>query len=149
MIHLSSLIITFGLLLWPNTLSNAHPLVRRVEDIDIQVTSKDNFCSYLPPTAGETIAKAEGNAVPFCTQQQEPGTRTFPEGFIVSSHFDEKPGYVQNEHGGTCNGYKYWVNLVEPAQKTFCIRCCESADDCNTGISSKGCESIIKDGDYS
>lgn len=98
MIQISSLMVTFGLslLLWPNVmLSNAHPLVRRVENIDIQVTSNDNFCSYLPPSPGETIAKGEGNAVPFCTQKQEPGTRTFPEGFIVSSHFDQTDTYVQ------------------------------------------------------
>lgn len=97
MTQFSSLMATFGmaLLLWPSTLTNAHPLMRRVENIDIQVTSNDNFCSYLPPSPGESIAQGEGNAVPFCTQQQESGTRTFPEGFIVSSHFEQKDTYVQ------------------------------------------------------
>lgn len=28
--------------------------------------------------------------------------------------------------GAQCAGYKYFVNLVEPADKRFCIRCCRS-----------------------
>lgn len=48
----------------------------------------------------------------------------------------------------TCNGYKYFVNLIEPDANVFCIRCCESQSDCNLGISTYGCERVVP-GDYS
>lgn len=48
----------------------------------------------------------------------------------------------------TCNGYKYWVNMLEPDVNQYCIRCCKSQSDCNLGLSTYGCERIIP-GDYS
>ncbi|GAB5586922.1 hypothetical protein Unana1_01822 [Umbelopsis nana] len=107
-----------------------------------------------------------------------PGATQFPSGFIQSSHFKSGTGsgaYVQytglidpskyglssSDEGGQydnhgsgsppgsiCAGYKYYVNLVEPAEKDYCIRCCQNSADCPTGRSTAGCASLIP-GDYS
>lgn len=37
--------------------------------------------------------------------------------------------------GVTCNGYRYWVNMLEPDNGQYCIRCCKSQSDCNLGQS--------------
>ncbi|KAI9489507.1 hypothetical protein BDB00DRAFT_884479 [Zychaea mexicana] len=153
-------------------LVHALPLERRAENINIKVTSSSQFCSYLPPSPGEEIAHAEGSAVPFCTSKQASGTRQFPSGFITSAHFKSTSTYSQvtgridrtryqlsssdeggqydnkNEIGGTCNGWSHWVNLVEPSDNIFCIRCCKNSSDCNLGRSEYGCQSIVP-GDYS
>ncbi|KAI9251942.1 hypothetical protein BDA99DRAFT_521597 [Phascolomyces articulosus] len=152
--------------------SQALPLQRRVENVNIKVTSTSEFCSYLPPTPGQEIAVAEGSAVPFCTSTQAQGTRQFPSGFIVSAHFKQTSTYSQvtgridrtkyqlkasdgggqyddkNELGSTCNGYGHWVNLVEPSDNIFCIRCCKNSSDCNLGRSEYGCQRVVP-GDYS
>ncbi|KAI7849525.1 hypothetical protein BDC45DRAFT_609580 [Circinella umbellata] len=153
-------------------LSQALPLERRVENINIKVTSASEFCSYLPPSPGGDIASAEGSAVPFCTKTQATGTHQFPTGFIKTAHFSSTSTYSQvtgtidrtkyklsasdgggqydnlNEIGGTCNGYGHWVNLVEPDSNIFCIRCCKNSSDCNLGRSEYGCERVVP-GDYS
>ncbi|KAJ2956267.1 hypothetical protein NQZ79_g7863 [Umbelopsis isabellina] len=107
-----------------------------------------------------------------------PGAHAFPSGFITSSHYKSGHGagdYVQytglidiskyklkssdeggqyDNHGSgsppgsSCEGYKYYVNLVEPAERDYCIRCCQDASDCPTGRSEAGCQSIIP-GTYS
>lgn len=107
-----------------------------------------------------------------------PGAHAFPSGFITSSHYKSGHGagdYVQytglidiskyklkssdeggqyDNHGSgsppgsSCEGYKYYVNLVEPAERDYCIRCCQEASDCPTGRSEAGCQSIIP-GTYS
>ncbi|KAI9283848.1 hypothetical protein BC943DRAFT_338703 [Umbelopsis sp. AD052] len=107
-----------------------------------------------------------------------PGAKAFPSGFITSSHFKAATGtaaYVQytgtinpslyglkssdeggqyDNHGSgsppgsVCAGYPYYVNLVEPAEKDYCIRCCKNSADCPTGRSAAGCQSIIP-GTYS
>lgn len=107
-----------------------------------------------------------------------PGAKSFPSGFIKSSNYKSGHGsgaWVQytglidpskyglsssdeggqyDNHGGgsppgsSCEGYKYFVNLVEPAERDYCIRCCQSASDCPTGRSTAGCQSVIP-GTYS
>ncbi|KAM3582556.1 hypothetical protein VKS41_005201 [Umbelopsis sp. WA50703] len=107
-----------------------------------------------------------------------PGAKAFPSGFIQTAVYASGTGsgkYVQytglinpskydlssSDEGGqydnhdngsppgsVCSGYPYYVNLVEPAEKDFCIRCCMSSADCPTGRSTAGCQSIIP-GDYS
>jgi hypothetical protein len=102
-----------------------------------------------------------------------PGAKVFPSGFIKTAHYKSGSGsgaWVQytgqidpskyglsskdeggqyDNHGGgsppgsACAGYKYYVNLVEPAEKDFCIRCCQNSADCPTGRSTAGCQSII------
>ncbi|KAI8069404.1 hypothetical protein BC940DRAFT_318255 [Gongronella butleri] len=107
-----------------------------------------------------------------------PGAKAFPSGFIQTSVYRSGTGsgkYVQytglinpskyglssSDEGGQydnhgagsppgsiCSGYPYYVNLVEPAEKDYCIRCCMNSADCPTGRSTAGCQSIIP-GDYS
>ncbi|CDS10891.1 hypothetical protein LRAMOSA11377 [Lichtheimia ramosa] len=153
-------------------LVNALPLERRGSPVNIKVDSAQEYCTYLPPKPGMPIAEAEGNAVPFCTKTQASGTRQLPSGFIKSAHFKQTSTYTQvtgridrskyslsasdgggqydhkNEIGSTCNGWKYWVNLVEPDAQIFCIRCCKNSSDCHLGISEYGCERVVP-GDYS
>jgi hypothetical protein len=107
-----------------------------------------------------------------------PGAKAFPSGFIQTAHYKSGTGsgaWVQytglidpskyglsskdeggqyDNHGGgsppgsACAGYKYYVNLVEPAEKDYCIRCCQNSADCPTGRSTAGCQSLIP-GTYS
>lgn len=137
----------------------------------IQVKSDTEFCSFLPPHPGDNVSATEQNGIPFCTNSKL-GGQVFPSGFIKSAHFESTSDYAQvtgridrtkyklkkSDGGGqydnrditsaTCNGYKYFVNLVEPDANVFCIRCCKSQSDCNLGISTYGCEKIVP-GNYS
>jgi len=135
------------------------------------------FCSFLPPTFGGDIAGSEGDAVAFCTAAtpDAPGANIYPAGFIKTAHFATGNGYVQvtgtidgsqyglspadqggqydnqgpgSPPGASCANSKKFVNLVEPNNSLFCIRCCTDASLCDTGKSTAGCEAIIP-GDYS
>ncbi|KAI8084513.1 uncharacterized protein BX664DRAFT_337164 [Halteromyces radiatus] len=141
--------------------------VRRSASIHLQ--SSTDFCFFLPPHPGDDVGATEDQGIPFCSNTT---TNAFPQGLIVSSHFESQDAYVQvtgrlnpdayqlshTDGGGqydnkdisdvTCNGYDYFVNMLEPDNGQYCIRCCESQSDCNLGESTKGCEAIVP-GDYS
>lgn len=152
-------------------------VIRRAPALSVTVESDKVFCSFLPPNPGGNIGESEDNATPFCTQgsPKAPGASIFPAGFILSAHFASTNTYVQvtgrmdpskynlspNDGGGQydnqgagappgamCTGYKKFVNLVEPSDGVYCIRCCTDADECDTGKSTEGCHTIIP-GDYS
>ncbi|KAF8945625.1 hypothetical protein BGZ47_002280 [Haplosporangium gracile] len=140
-----------------------------------QVQSAENFCFFLPPMEGGNIADNEDRAVAFCTKpmSEAPGARLFPEGFIESAYFKEnkEQSWVQvtgkmvpqvynlstKDGGGqydvkapvgaACAGYKYFVNIVEPNDSLFCMRCCQTKEDCPVGKSTYGCRAVI-DGEY-
>ncbi|KAF9277353.1 hypothetical protein BKA57DRAFT_434935 [Linnemannia elongata] len=140
-----------------------------------QVQSAENFCFFLPPMEGGNIADNEDRAVAFCTKpmSKAPGARLFPEGFIESAHFKEnkEQNWVQvtgkmtpqvyslstKDGGGqydvkapvgaACADYKYFVNMVEPDGSLFCMRCCQTKEDCPVGKSTYGCRAVI-DGKY-
>jgi hypothetical protein len=105
------------------------------------------------------------------------GARTLPRGFIESAHFykNTTAGYVQvtgkfnpdtyqlsridgggqyDNHGkgsppnSMCYGYKYYVSLIEPDRPDYCIRCCDSYDDCHAGRSAYGCKRVVQNGIY-
>ncbi|KAF9158234.1 hypothetical protein BGX20_003486, partial [Mortierella sp. AD010] len=140
----------------------------------VQIKSTSNWCMMMPPNAGGNIAASEDSAIAFCTRQDPdaPNAKIFPEGFIQSAHYGSGKGYVQitgkidrtryslseNDEGGqydilapvgsSCAGYNYYVNLIEPHNDIYCIRCCNEKKDCNTGKSTYGCEVVIP-GDYS
>jgi hypothetical protein len=149
------------------------PVAKRGSGAAIKVQSDSKFCFYLPPHRGGNIADSENNAVPACTDTSlASGSIQFPSGFIQSAHYVSTSGYVQvtgridrSKYGlkasdgggqmdnldlpkGTCNGYKHFVNLVEPDANVYCIRCCKDSDDCNLGKSQDGCESVVP-GNYS
>jgi hypothetical protein len=146
--------------------------------LSVTVESIDLFCSFLPKEAGGNIGESESDAIAFCTQENPPnapGAKGFPVGFIKTAHFASTDSYVQvtgtidgsayglspsdgggqydnqgdgSPPGALCTGYKKFVNLIEPDIGLFCIRCCMNPDDCNTGESTEGCQTIIP-GDYS
>lgn len=146
----------------------ALPLKKR--DYSIQLDSDSGFCSFMPPKAGDDVGGTENDGIPMCTNASLGGEQ-FPDGFIQSAHYVKTSSYVQvtgtidrtkydlseSDGGGqydnkdidgvTCNGYKYFVNLIEPDANTFCIRCCEEQSDCRLGISTAGCETIVP-GEY-
>ncbi|KAI8336887.1 hypothetical protein BD560DRAFT_493651 [Blakeslea trispora] len=141
-----------------------------------QVIDSKNFCVFLPPndSANRNIADTEWNAQAFCLGKTPEATNAgkLASGFIKSAHFLQTDKYVQvtgqinpikarlnvTDDGGqmdikapkgsSCAGWKYYVNLIEPTGKTFCMRCCNDDRTCNRGISEKGCAHIIP-GDYS
>lgn len=45
--------------------------------------------------------------------------------------------------GSSCAGYKYYVELVEPDQDIYCIRCCKNKEDCPVGKSTQGCKKVL------
>ncbi|KAG0292504.1 hypothetical protein BGZ98_002555 [Dissophora globulifera] len=140
----------------------------------VQIESATDWCMMMPPEAGGDIAANEDRAIAFCTTSNPdaPDAKIFPEGFIQSAHFASGDGYVQitgmidrtryslssDDEGGqydlkapvgsACANYKSYVNLIEPHSNTYCIRCCENKEDCNTGKSTFGCADIVP-GDYS
>ncbi|CAO3634263.1 unnamed protein product [Cunninghamella blakesleeana] len=155
-----------------STVSYAVPIEKR-GGYSIQLQSDTSFCSFMPPHPGDDVGGTEEDGIPMCTQSKLSNTgKVFPKGFIVTSHFVKTSTYVQvtgkmnrnayklasSDGGGqydhkdidgvTCNGYKYFVNMLEPDVNQYCIRCCQNAKDCNTGLSTYGCERIVP-GDYS
>ncbi|KAI9277567.1 hypothetical protein BY458DRAFT_453138 [Sporodiniella umbellata] len=142
----------------------AIPLSKR--GYSIQLQSDSQFCSFMPPHPGDDVGGTEENGIPMCTSSNL-GGKQFPSGFIKSSHYLKSSNYVQvtgtidrskyklssSDGGGqydnkdisgvTCNGYKYFVNLIEPDVNIFCIRCCKNQSDCKLGLSTYGCERIV------
>ncbi|RUS22658.1 hypothetical protein BC937DRAFT_88107 [Endogone sp. FLAS-F59071] len=164
--HFSGFALLSSLLAGLSVSTNADP------GLTVAVISETEFCTFLPPAPGEIISDWEWDGVAFCTQAiaTAPGAQILPAGFILSAHFEQGPDYVQitgvinpniyvnaTDEGGqfdtrapvnaTCAGYTSFVNLVEPSNPDFCIRCC-NGDGCPTGKSADGCARIVP-GDYS
>ncbi|KAG0045095.1 hypothetical protein BGZ83_009654 [Gryganskiella cystojenkinii] len=142
----------------------------------IALISATKYCLMLPRKFGGNIADSEGTAISFCNKAipTAPGAKILPSGFIRSVHFvhNQRKKYVQitgridrkkyglskNDdggqydmnapHGSLCAGYAKYVQLVEPNEQIYCLRCCTSSKDCPTGQSTKGCKAVIG-GDYS
>ncbi|KAI8149952.1 hypothetical protein BJV82DRAFT_585305 [Fennellomyces sp. T-0311] len=121
----------------------------------------------------DAIGSSEKNARAFCTKQDlAPGAGPMPPGFIKSAVFKSTDDYVQvdgtinnaayhlsdqdgggqyDDHGSGsppeshCKNYPYYVSLIEPDMKRFCIRCCKSYAQCNAGRSEYGCDSVLRD----
>ncbi|KAF9179957.1 hypothetical protein BGZ50_006560 [Haplosporangium sp. Z 11] len=133
--------------------------------------SKD-FCLFLPPMYGGDIAANEDRAVAFCTKPNMPGAPkagVFPAGFIKSAHLvrDTKKEWIQitgridrskyglskKDGGGQydikapvgsrCAGYNHYVELIEPDQQIYCIRCCKNKLDCPVNKSTYGCKKVL------
>ncbi|KAI8078868.1 uncharacterized protein BX664DRAFT_342920 [Halteromyces radiatus] len=155
------------------TMVMALPLAQKRSGYNIQLNSNSAFCSFLPPHPGDDVGGTEDNGIPFCSNSSLSNTgKVFPSGFIQSAHYVKKSNYVQvtgrmnrdayklksSDGGGqydnrdingvVCNGYKYFVNMLEPDVNQYCIRCCKSQSDCNLGLSTYGCERVVP-GDYS
>ncbi|KAF9448565.1 hypothetical protein P691DRAFT_669199 [Macrolepiota fuliginosa MF-IS2] len=48
-----------------------------------------------------------------------------------------------NPAGSVCLGYKHYVELVEPAEKRACIKCCDDLTDCPLNRDTSGCPAVI------
>jgi hypothetical protein len=120
----------------------------------------------MPPHPGDDVGGTEDQGIPFCSSAGL-GGQVFPTGYIQSSNYVKTANYAQvtgridrtkyklkaSDGGGqydnkdisgvTCNGYKYFVNLIEPDANIFCIRCCKNQKDCNLGQSTYGCEKVV------
>ncbi|KAF9968724.1 hypothetical protein BGZ70_009646 [Mortierella alpina] len=140
------------------------------------ILNQTDFCIFLPPKYGGGIAENEDRAVAFCTKSGLPGANAqdLPAGFIQSAHFvsNTAKGYVQvtgrmdgskyglskKDGGGQydirapvgakCAGYNYFVQLTEPDENIYCIRCCKTKSDCPVNKSTYGCKKVLG-GDYS
>ncbi|KAI8063932.1 hypothetical protein BC940DRAFT_306728 [Gongronella butleri] len=141
-----------------------------------EVVDANNFCVFLPPpdSANRNIADTEWNAQTYClgNAPNAKGANKLADGFILSAHYVATNTYVQvtgqidpvkaklnaTDEGGqmdvaapkgsSCAGWSLYVNMIEPATNTYCMRCCNDKVTCNRGISEKGCAHVIP-GDYS
>ncbi|KAI7866084.1 hypothetical protein BDF14DRAFT_1818662 [Spinellus fusiger] len=142
----------------------------------VAIQSESQFCLFLPPRPGLEISSHEDDSIPFCSASGlAPNAKPFPSGFITVAHYlksstyEQVTGYMDitkyslrpndgggqyDSHGGRkpigafCQGYPFFVSMIEPDLKRFCIRCCQNTLDCPTGRSEYGCLRIIS-GDYS
>jgi hypothetical protein len=141
----------------------------------VTVESNSRFCLFLPPYPGGGISENEYRSISFCTEPIDaiPYAKIFPKGFIQSAHYRRRESrYVQitgtidrdayklSKHdeggqndpnappGAKCLGYPYFVQLLEPDEQIFCLRCCKNKSDCPTDRSEDGCRAVIS-GDYS
>ncbi|KAI8328438.1 hypothetical protein BC941DRAFT_444925 [Chlamydoabsidia padenii] len=135
--------------------------------------SPGNRNNYGGMTDPDAIADSEKTARSFCTLLNlVPGSQLMPAGFITSAHyqFNTTAGFVQvtgkidrtkyslseadgggqyDNHGAgspplsMCQGYKYYVSLIEPDIQGYCIRCCQTYQDCNASRSAYGCHRVV------
>ncbi|EUC55074.1 cytochrome P450 family protein, partial [Rhizoctonia solani AG-3 Rhs1AP] len=52
-------------------------------------------------------------------------------------------GGLGNPQGSVCLGYNHYVELVEPAGRRACIRCCDDPADCPLTMDTLGCQTVI------
>ncbi|PPQ83505.1 hypothetical protein CVT25_006995 [Psilocybe cyanescens] len=52
-------------------------------------------------------------------------------------------GGLGNPQGSKCLGYNHYVELVEPADRRACIKCCDNYDDCPLHLDTAGCPQVI------
>ncbi|CAO3573801.1 unnamed protein product [Mortierella alpina] len=155
-----------------SSVSDAAPLMRRAAGGQTgALISASEYCLFLPPQAGGDIAKSEDDAVAFCNTAipSAPGARTLPDGLVTKVNFvqNEDKGYVQitgtinsaaynlaaTDEGGQydnkapvgamCAGYSSFVQITEPKDGRFCLRCCKNKGDCPVNKSQYGCETVL------
>ncbi|KAF9292562.1 hypothetical protein BGZ68_003468 [Mortierella alpina] len=136
----------------------------------VAIRNQSEFCIFLPPK-GQKVSDAEDRGIAFCTKAKIPGAnaQVLPRGFIKSAHFitNKQKGYVQvtgrmdtskyNFHkhddggqydlkaprGSMCAGYNSFVQLIEPEDNIYCIRCCKNKADCPVNKSTYGCKKVL------
>ncbi|KAG0212773.1 hypothetical protein BGX28_005620 [Mortierella sp. GBA30] len=50
---------------------------------------------------------------------------------------------VEADKQVTCQGYKHFVQFIEPNQNTFCLRCCRNRQDCPVDKAHLGCAAAL------
>lgn len=148
-----------------SVVSAAAPPTKNVTIVD----DDGRFCLLLPPEFGGDIADNVHRAISWCTWDipSISGEKLLPEKFIVSRHYKLTDRYVQmtgtfdrdqlgfdkddeggqsdpkHPNGALCQGYPYFVQLVEPDVQLFCLRCCKYRSDCPIDMSGEGCKKVI------
>ncbi|KAF9912927.1 hypothetical protein EC991_007540 [Linnemannia zychae] len=133
--------------------------------------SADSYCFFLPPMVGGDIAANEDSAIAFCNKPNSnaPGAKVFPEGFVLSTHWATGDGWAQITGqiepskyslnpcdaggqydirapvGASCAGYKHFVNVIEPTDGLYAMRCCQNSADCVVSKSTYGVRVIFGD----
>ncbi|KAG0268716.1 hypothetical protein DFQ27_005956 [Actinomortierella ambigua] len=133
------------------------------------VDSASSYCFFLPPVLGGDIAANEDRAIAFCNapNAKAPGAKIFPEGFVTSVHFATGPEWIQVSGqidptkyqlnpcdaggqydikapvGATCAGYAFFVNVIEPMDGIYGMRCCKNKPDCDVTHSTYGARRIF------
>ncbi|KAG0215107.1 hypothetical protein BGX28_000812 [Mortierella sp. GBA30] len=129
----------------------------------------DNYCFFLPPMLGGDIAQNEDAAIAFCNKPnpKAPGAKIFPDGFVLSAHWASSDSWVQITGqidpakynlnpcdaggqydirapvGASCAGFGYFVNVIEPTDGVYGMKCCQNKDDCVVGKSTYGVRIIF------
>ncbi|KAF9299601.1 hypothetical protein BGZ88_000021 [Linnemannia elongata] len=133
------------------------------------VDSADSYCFFLPPMVGGDIAANEDSAIAFCNKEnpKAPGAKVFPDGFVASVHWASGDGWVQITGqidpskyglnpcdaggqydirapvGASCAGYSHFVNVLEPTDGLYAMRCCQNSADCVVSKSTYGVRVIF------
>ncbi|KAG0242647.1 hypothetical protein BGW41_003750 [Actinomortierella wolfii] len=133
------------------------------------VDSASSYCFFLPPMVGGDIAENEDRAIAFCNapNAKAPGAKIFPEGFVTSVHYATGPDWVQVSGqidptkyslnpcdqggqydikapvGASCAGYAHFVNVIEPIDGIYGMRCCQQKADCDVSHSTYGARRIF------
>ncbi|KAF9500091.1 hypothetical protein BDN71DRAFT_1441176 [Pleurotus eryngii] len=63
-------------------------------------------------------------------------------GFYRSSSASVDPN--MNFQGSRCEGYKQFVECVQPSNKQFILRCCNDEEDCPAPSGSQKCSDVLK-----
>lgn len=166
-------LVSFAVLAAPMLVSAYEPITctkNATQNIITSITSADEFCTMLPGYGVYPVAPNEGCASVYCYGAASKLGPPMPKGYILSANYAVSPNnsYVQitgcldssvwaqnpTDEGGqmdshgwpySCQGWKKFVSLIEPASNTYCIRCCSEDNnvDCNTSISTKGCWNVV------
>ncbi|KAF8748929.1 hypothetical protein RHS01_10442 [Rhizoctonia solani] len=102
----------------------------------------DNFWSNIAFASGTSSRGARYAQLTGCIRP-ETLSRLNPDdggGQYDSSGGDGGQG---NPQGSVCLGYNHYVELVEPAEKRACIKCCDNYDDCPLDKDTSGCPAVI------
>jgi len=116
-----------------------------------------SFCTMLTGYGVYPVAPNEGCASVYCYGDKSNLGPEMPKGYILSTNFVVNTTYTQvtgcidsslwgqnpideggqmDSHGWpySCQGFKKFVSLIEPATNTYCLRCCNADNnvDCNT-----------------
>ncbi|KAF9433159.1 hypothetical protein BGZ76_009817 [Entomortierella beljakovae] len=126
--------------------------------------SSSEYCFFLPPMVGGDIAENEDSAIAFCNQSnpKAPGAKLFPPGFVLSANWATGDGWVQITGqidptkyslnpcdmggqydirapvGASCAGFDYFVNVIEPNDGLYGMKCCQNRADCIVSQSTYG-----------
>ncbi|KAG0279491.1 hypothetical protein BGZ95_001074 [Linnemannia exigua] len=138
--------------------------------------STTEYCIFLPHKFGGEISDDMDKARVFCNKPipSAPMAKILPAGFIKSIHLTRNTaaGWVQitgridrrkyglkswddggqydikHPNGGSYDGYKYFVEFVEPNENIYCLRACKHKQNCPTNKPTRGCKEVIG-GNYS